>query len=298
MVAHGGPAMPRRRLGAELRNLREQAGLKIEDIAAELECSPSKVSRLETGKGIPKSRDVRDLLDRYGVTDRQRRDRLLRWANQGQCQGWWSDYSDVLLTELDDPLVSQNLERYLALEADAGRIESFEPMGVHGLLQTEDYARAILRVLVDRTGPAAVERLVQVRMRRQRRLYAETDPLVLRLVLDEAVLRRPVGGDAVMAGQLRRLLEDGQRDNIDIRVLPFDAGEHQGVAGSFVLLDFPDTPHHDLVCVESHLGSVYLEKDPDVAAYTRLFRSLWDVALDGDETAALIRTELNRRRPP
>lgn len=295
MVAHGGPAMPRRRLGAELRNLREQAGLKIEDIAAELECSPSKVSRLETGKGIPKSRDVRDLLDRYGVTDTHQRDRLLRWANQGQGQGWWNDYADVLLGANSEPLISDNYDRYIALEADVGRIESFEPIVVHGLLQTDDYARAILRVLVHHTPPAVVERLVEVRTQRQRRLYTETDPLVLRLVLDEAVLRRPVGGDAVMAGQLRRLLEDGQRDNIDIRVLPFDAGEHQGVAGSFVLLDFPDTPHHDLVCVEGHLGSLYLEKELDVGAYTHLFRSLWDVALDGDETSALIRSVLNRR---
>lgn len=286
--------MPRRRLGAELRSLREAAGLKIEDVAAELECSVSKVSRLETGKGIPKSRDVRDLLERYRVTDPPRRDRMMRWVRQGQEQGWWNDYSDVLLTELDDPLVSQHLERYVALEADTGRIESFETIVVHGLLQTEEYARAILQVLVEHTEPAAVERLVEVRMRRQRRLYAE-EPLLLRIVLDEAVLHRPVGGSRVMAEQLRRLLDDGQRDNIDLRVLPFHIGAHKAVAGSFVLLDFPDTPHHDLVYVESHLGNVYLEKEADVLAYTDLFGSLWDVALDGDETAALIRSVLNRR---
>ncbi len=287
--------MPRRRLGAELRALREAAGLKIEHVAAELECSPSKVSRLETGKGIPRSRDVRDLLDRYEVTDTQQRDRLLRWANQGQSQGWWNDYSDVLLGAGDDPLVADNWERYVALEADARLIESFEPIVVHGLLQTEDYARAVLTTLVQHAGTGAVDRLVDMRMRRQRRLYTDTDPLVLRVVLDEAVLHRPIGGDAVMARQLHHLLSDGQRDNIDVRVLPFDTGVHPGVAGSFELLNFPDTPDHDLVYVESHLGGLYLEKHADVVAYTHLFGSLWDFALDGDETATLIRSQLNRR---
>jgi len=293
MVADRGPAMPRRRLGAELRSLREAAGLKIEDVAAELECSVSKVSRLETGKGIPKSRDVRDLLERYGVTDPPRRDRMMRWVRQGQEQGWWNDYSDVLLTELDDRLVSQNLERYVALEADAARIETFEPIVVHGLLQTEEYARAILQVLVDQTEPAAVERLVEVRIRRQRRIYAEADALLLRVVLDEAVLHRPVGGNRVMQAQLRRLLEDGQRDNVDIRVLPFHIGAHKAVAGSFVLLDFPETEDHDLVYVEGHLGNLYLEKDADVVAYSQLFRDICEVALDPDQTAALIRSLLN-----
>lgn len=294
MVADGGPAMPRRRLGAELRKLREDADLRIEDVAAELECSVSKVSRLETGKGIPKSRDVRDLLDRYRVPAGPQRDRMMRWVGQGQGQGWWSDYSDVLLTELVDPLVSANLERYVALEADAGRIETFETIVVHGLLQTEEYARAILKVLVEHTEPAALERLLEVRMRRQRRLYAAQEPLSLHVVLDEAVLHRPVGGSRVMVGQLRRLLDDGQRDNIDIRVLPFHVGAHPAVAGAFVLLDFPETPDHDLVYVEGHLGNLYLEKDPDVAAYIQLFRSISEVALDPDETAALIRSLLNR----
>ncbi|MFN2494330.1 MAG: helix-turn-helix domain-containing protein [Pseudonocardiaceae bacterium] len=293
MVADSGPAMPRRRLGAELRRLREDAGLKIEDVAAELECSVSKVSRLETGKGIPKSRDVRDLLDRYRVPAGPQRDRMMRWVGQGQGQGWWSDYSDVLVTGGDDPLVPQTLDRYVALEADAGRIETFETIVVHGLLQTEEYARAILAVLAEHTEPSVVERLVEVRMKRQRRLYAAQEPLLLRVVLDEAVLHRPVGSERVMAGQLRRLLEDGQRDNIDIRVLPFHVGAHRAVAGSFVLLDFPETPDHDLVYVEGHLGNLYLEKDADVAAYIQLFRSVSEVALDPDQTAALIRSLLN-----
>lgn len=185
---------------------------------------------------------MRDLLERYGVPAGPQRDRMMRWVGQGQGQGWWSDYSDVLLTELDDPLVSQNLERYVALEADAGRIETFETTVVHGLLQTEEYARAILTVLAEHTQRAALERLVEVRMKRQRRLYAAQEPLSLRVVLDEAVLYRPVGSDRVMAGQLHRLLEDGQRDNIAIRVLPFHVGGASGCGGFVRAARFPRNP--------------------------------------------------------
>lgn len=291
MSTEGGPSIPRRRLGFELRRLREAAQLRIEDVAAALECSVSKVSRLETGKGIPRVRDVRDLLNRYGVEDSDYRERVMRWVREGQSQGWWSEYSDVLAPDPHDPLTAPHLERYVALEADARLIESFEPIVVHGLLQTEDYARAILQMLSAGT-PAAVQRRVELRVRRQQRLYSAEDPLSLGLVLDEGVLYRPVGGERVMQRQLRRLLDDGARDNIDIRVLPFHNGAHPAVAGSFVLLDFPETTVHDLVYIESHLGSVYLEKDGDVTTYTRLFRSLADSALDPADSAALIESLL------
>lgn len=292
MSAEGGPSIPRRRLGTELRKLREGARLRIEDVATALECSVSKVSRLETGKGIPKARDVRDLLDRYGVDDPQYRDRVMRWAREGQSQGWWTQYSDVLVQDPHDPLMAAHLERYLALEADSRLIESFEPIVVHGLLQTEDYARAILQALSTNTSGALLDRIIEVRLRRQQRLYSVVDPLSLHLVIDESVLRRPVGGDQVMQAQLRRLLDDGARDNIDIRVLPLHNGAHPAVAGSFVLLDFPETVVHDLVYIESHLGNVYLEKDADVATYTQLFRSITDSALDRAESAALIKSLL------
>lgn len=292
MSAEGGPSIPRRRLGAELRQLREGARLRIEDVAAELECSVSKVSRLETGKGIPKARDVRDLLDRYGVDDPQHRDRVMRWAREGQSQGWWTQYSDVLMPDPRDPLMAGHPERYIALEADARLIESFEPIVVHGLLQTEDYARAVLRALSADTGTAVLDRIIEVRLRRQQRLYTVEEPLSLHLVIDESVLRRPVGGDLVMQRQLRRLLDDSARDNIDIRVMPFHNGAHPAVAGSFVLLDFPETAVHDLVYIESHLGNVYLEKDADVSIYTKLFRSLADSSLSPDESAALIESLL------
>ncbi|MGH3836395.1 MAG: helix-turn-helix domain-containing protein, partial [Pseudonocardiaceae bacterium] len=252
-----GPVVPRRRLGAELRALRDQAGLTIEEVAKELECSVSKVSRLETGQGIPKSRDVRDLLDRYGVTDQAHRDRLMRWVRDGQRQGWWDDFSDVLAPDPEDPLLPDNLSRYVALEQDASEVRSFETIVFHGLLQTENYARAILNTL-STADEEATDRLVELRMRRQRRLYAEEDPLIVHMVLDEAVLYRPVGGKQVMRGQLKRLLDDAQRPNITIRVLPFSIGAHRSLAGSFVVLAFADSDDNDLVYIEGHVGDLYL----------------------------------------
>lgn len=287
-----GPVAPRRRLGAELRRLREGAGLKIEQVAAELECSVSKVSRLETGKGIPKARDVRDLLDRYRVTDAAQRDRLFRWGRDGQRQGWWSEYSDVLVADLDDRLVPDGWDRYVALEADAAAIASFEPLVVHGLLQTEEYARAVLGALSSATTAreqSRFDRWIEVRMRRQQRLYAD-QPLRLDLVLDEAALRRPIGGDGAMRRQLQRLLDDSERPGITIQVLPFSVGMHRAIAGSFVLLRFEDADDHDMVYIESHVGNLYLERTEDVATYEGLVESLHGAALDVQRSRDLIAT--------
>jgi transcriptional regulator with XRE-family HTH domain len=283
-----GPVVPRRRLGAELRTLREQAGLTIEDAATGLECSVSKVSRLETGQGIPYRRDVRDLLDRYGITDHAHRDRLMRWVRDGQRQGWWDAYSDVL--EPENPLLwpADNL-RYVALEQDAKELRCFESTLVNGLLQTEDYARDILSTLS--TGEReATDRLVELRMRRQERLYAVEDPLTLRILLDEGVLHRPVGGAQVMRTQLKRLLADAQRPNITVQVLPFRIGVHPSVAGSFAVLAFPDSDDNDLVYIEGHLGDLYLEKEHDVGVYQQMFDVLVDMCMSAEQSTALLAT--------
>ncbi|MCA1707215.1 MAG: helix-turn-helix domain-containing protein [Actinobacteria bacterium] len=282
-----GPVVPRRRLGAELRTLREHAGLTIEDVAKELECSVSKVSRLETGKGIPYGRDVRDLLDRYGVTDPANRDRLMRWVRDGQRQGWWHDYSDVLAPDPEDPLVPDNLDRFVALEQDASEVCGFENTLVPGLLQTEDYARAVLSTL-STADSEATDRLVELRMRRQARLYADEEPLHVHMVLDEAVLHRTVGGEQVMRGQLKRLIADAQRPNITIQVLPFNIGVHRSVGGSFTVLAFPDSDDNDLVYVESHLGQLYLEKEHDVEVYEQIFDALVDKCMTPEQSATLV----------
>ncbi|MGH3775827.1 MAG: helix-turn-helix domain-containing protein [Pseudonocardiaceae bacterium] len=291
-----GPVVPRRRLGAQLRTLREQAGLTIEEVSKGLECSVSKVSRLETGQGIPYRRDVRDLLDRYGVTDQAQRDRMMRWVRDGRRQGWWDEFSDVLAPDPEDPLLSDNLSRYVALEQDASEIRCFEPTLVHGLLQTEDYARAILNTLSTggrwggRSAAAheATDRLVELRMRRQDRLYAADDPLTVRVLLDEAVLLRPIGGEQVMRGQLKRLLADAQRPNITVQVLPFGIGAHPSTAGSFAVLAFPDSDDNDLVYIEGHLGELYLEKEHDVRIYEQMFGVLVDMCMSSEQSAILV----------
>ena len=282
-----GPVVPRRRLGAELRTLREQAGLTIEDVATELECSVSKISRLETGKGIPKGRDVRDLLERYKVTDQARRERMMRWARDGQRQGWWHNFSDVLAPDPEDPLLPDDLERYVAFEQDASEVRSFENTCVHGLLQTQDYARAVLTE-VSIADSEATDRKVELRMRRQDRLYASEDLLKIHIILDEAVLHRPVGGEQVMRAQLKRLLDDAQRPNITIQVLPFSVGAHPSVDGSFVVLAFPDSDDTDLAHVEGHLGDFYFEKEHDVDIYEQMFDSLVDRSLTVEQSAALL----------
>jgi transcriptional regulator with XRE-family HTH domain len=284
-----GPVVPRRRLGAELRALREQAGLTIEEVAKALECSVSKVSRLETGRGIPYRRDVRDLLDRYGITDQARRDRLMRWVREGNRQGWWDNYSDVLASDSGDPLLrsADKLARYVALEQDASEVRSFETIVLHGLLQTADYARAILNTL-GTVDPAVIEHLVEFRLRRQRRLYADEDPLIVNMVLDEAVLYRPVGGAQVMRGQLSRLLTDSQRPNVTLRVLPYSIGAHRAVSGSFVVLAFAGSDDHDLVYIEGHVGDLYIEKEEDVEVYRGIFDDLVSQCLTIDQSAKLV----------
>lgn len=282
-----GPVVPRRRLGAELRTLREKAALTIEEVAKELECSVSKVSRLETGQGIPKSRDVRDLLDRYGVTDQAHRDRLMRWVREGNRQGWWDDFSDVLAPDPRDPLLPDNLSRYVALEQDASEVRGFETTVVNGLLQTEDYARAVLSTM-STADREATDRLVELRMRRQDRLYVMEDPLTVHMVLDEAVLHRPIGGEQVMRGQMKRLLADSQRPNITFQILPFSAGAHRSLDGSFVVLAFPDSDDNDLAYVESHLGQLYLEKEHDVRVYAQIFEALVDRCMSVEQSATFV----------
>lgn len=282
-----GPVVPRRRLGAELRALREQSGLTIEDVAELLECSVSKVSRLETGQGIPKSRDVRDLLDRYGVTHQAHRDRMMRWVREGQRQGWWHDYSDVLAPDPEDPLLPDNFSRYVSLEQDAREVRSFENTLVHGLLQTEDYARAVFTAM-STADSEVIDRQVELRMRRQDRLYVDEDPLKIHIILDEAVLHRPVGGDQVMRGQLKRLLADAQRPNITIQVLPFSVGAYQTMVGPFGFLTFPDSDDNDLVYVEGHSRDLYLEQPHDVEIYGKIFDTLVGTCLSAKQSTALV----------
>ena len=275
MVVDRSPTVRRRRLGIELRRLRETAGLMIEDVATHLECSSSKVSRIETGKAVPRVRDVRDMLELYDVTDTQA-DLLLTIVREAQQKGWWTDYEDVLPAAF---------ETYVGLEAEAASLRTFQHH-VHGLLQTEEYARAMLRGahLSDSDG---VERLVALRMRRQDML-TKPNPIELWAVIDEAALHRRMGGTEVMRGQLRHLVEMAELPNVTLQVLPFAKGAHAGVIGAFTLIEFPDPTDNDVVYVDSPAGSIYLEKDKDLRRYTLVFDHLRAAALPPDESIPFI----------
>jgi transcriptional regulator with XRE-family HTH domain len=274
-----GPAVPRRRLGAELRRLREEAKMRIEQVAEALECSASKISRLETGKGIPKARDVKDLLTLYGVTDAKIRDRLVRWAREGQQQGWWHDFSGVL--DAKD-------ETFVALEADAVSMRSYETTLVHGLLQTADYAREVGAVIRTDPSPADVELFVELRMHRQEILLRAEPAFDLHVIMEEPCLRRPVGGPAVMRSQLRHLVEMADRPNVTLQILPLAVGVHPAITGSFVLLAFADDIDHGVVYAEGVGGAIFLEHAKDVMTYTRAFDEIRRRALNADASVKFI----------
>jgi transcriptional regulator with XRE-family HTH domain len=274
-----GPAVPRRRLGAELRRLREVAKMRIEQVAEALECSTSKISRLETGKGIPKAHDVKDLLTLYGVTDTKVRDRLLRWARDGQQQGWWHDFSEVL--DAKD-------ETFVALESDAASMRSYETTLVHGLLQTADYAREVGTAILTDPSPAGIDLFVELRMHRQEILLRAEPAFGLHVIMEESCLRRPVGGPAVMHYQIRHLLEMADRPNVTLQILPLAVGVHPAITGSFVLLAFADGIDHAVVYAEGVGGAIFLEHAKDVVTYTRAFDEIRRRALSADASVKFI----------
>lgn len=281
-----GPVVTRRRLGGELKRLREGLGLKLEDVARSLECSPSKISRLENGKGVPRWRDVRDMLDVYRVPEGDERERLLEWATSGKARMWWSDYSDVLPADT---------ATYVELEWDAARIHAYESHIVHGLLQTRDYARAVLTNAWAGKPAREIQRLVEVRMLRQEALTADHG-LTFTCVLDESTLYRQAGSAETLRGQLEHLIGMASAEHVDVRVLPFSAGLVAANLGAFAWLEFTTGLEHGLVYLERP-GTSELISDPvDVAHHAARMRSLLDVALAEDESVRLMKRAVERTR--
>ena len=280
-----GPAGPRRRLGAELRRLRVKADLTLDEVAVRMTCSTSKISRLETGKGIPKLPDVNELIRIYGVTAEPEREMLHRLVAEGRSQGWWESYTDGMSVErfmLDQP------NRYPALETDAAAVRAFDYSALHGLLQTPDYTRGVMKAFLPRHGDWEIERLVTMRQQRQRALASGSDPMQLSVVIDEGVLCRRVGDAATMDAALGHVQKMGHWPNVTIRVLPFERGIHRAHAGSFVLLDIPVTLGSDVVYIEGHAGDTYLEHRSDVDRYNAVFADVSAVALDVAESRSMI----------
>ncbi len=273
-----GSAVVRIMLGAQLRRLREAAGVTPEAAAWRIRASRPKISRMEHGRTGFKERDVTDLLELYGVTDPQVVAGMLELATQANAQAWWAKYGDTL---------PGWFEPYLGLEACAARIRTFDLQFVHGLFQTEDYARAVIKIGLRHGSVRETERRVQVRMKRQDLLTSPSAPPVWS-ILDEAALRRPVGGREVMRGQLRRLIEAARLPNVTLQAVPFAAGAHDGAGGSFAVLRFaePDVP--DVVYIEQLTGAQYLEREVDVDHYLDIINRLSATALDPEHTISFI----------
>jgi transcriptional regulator with XRE-family HTH domain len=271
------PTGRRRRLGAELRRLREAAGLTIDRVAEELECSPSKVSRIETGQVSATPRDVRDMLGLYGVDD-ARLEAMVQVAREARQRGWWQKFVDV----------PDGVPAYVGLETAATSIDVYMALLVPALLQTPDYARAVIAAVRPDLPRSELDRRVELRLRRQDLLGQERPPR-MRVLLDDTVLRRPVGGPAVMAAQRRRLLADADRPAVTIQVLEAGAGAHAGMDGPFTIFGFPAPAERDVVALDSAADALYLEDAEDVARYRRVFELLLPAARSPEESAAIIR---------
>jgi transcriptional regulator with XRE-family HTH domain len=271
------PTGRRRRLGAELRRLREAAGLTIDRVAEELECSPSKVSRIETGQVSATPRDVRDMLGLYGVED-ARLEAMVQVAREARQRGWWQKFVDV----------PDGVPAYVGLETAATSIDVYMALLVPALLQTPDYARAVIAAVRPDLPRSEIDRRVELRLRRQDLLGQERPPR-MRVLLDDTVLRRPVGGPAVMAAQRRRLLADADRPAVTIQVLEAGAGAHAGMDGPFTIFGFPAPAERDVVALDSAADALYLEDAEDVARYRRVFELLLPAARSPEDSAAIIR---------
>jgi Domain of unknown function (DUF5753)/Helix-turn-helix domain len=253
----GGPTVLRMLLGAHLRRLREAQGVSREDAGWEIRASESKISRMELGRVSFKERDVEDLLTLYGQIDTDERERLLALARQANTPGWWHRYGDVL---------PNWFQSYLGLEAAASLIRTYEVQFVPGLLQTADYARSVVLLGHGRAKAEEIDRRVDLRMRRQK-ILDRPDAVQLWAVIDEAVLRRPVGPRATMRGQIQALIDATQRTSVHLQVLPFQVGGHSAAGGAFSILRFPDQELPDIVYVEQLSSALYLDKRDDVELY-------------------------------
>jgi len=274
-----GPTVRRRRLGAELRRLRDAHSRKLDEVASELGLVASTLSRIETGKAPIKTAYLKHLLDMYEVNDPGARQLLVDMAREGHRKGWWSDYDDVLPSGFDI---------YVGLEAEAKTLRAYEANFVPGLLQTSEYATAILRGLHPRDSDEQIERLVELRLFRQRKLDQEP-PLDLWLILDEGAIRRRVGGPEVMRCQLDHLIESAGLPNVTIQVLGFDAGAHAGLDGPFAILQF-DFADPDVAYTEGMSGFVYLEKEREVRMCVEAFDRMRASAMSPESSLGFIRT--------
>jgi transcriptional regulator with XRE-family HTH domain len=274
----GGPTVLRMLLGARLRRLREARGISREEAGYEIRASRSKISRLEHGRVGFKERDVADLLTLYGVSDEQERAAFASLAERANLQGWWAEYNDIL---------PDWFEIYIGLEQAASLMRSYELQFVPGLFQTEDYARAVT-ILGHRSASAEeLGRRVALRHARQE-LLTGNDPLTVWTVVDEAALRRPIGGAEVMRGQLEHLIEISALPNVVLQVVPFRHGGHAAAGGAFTILRFAETDLPDVVYLEQLTSAVYLDRREDTDHYMEIMDRLSAEAEPPTDTASFL----------
>jgi transcriptional regulator with XRE-family HTH domain len=277
--ARSGPTVLRIALGAQLRRLREASGLTTEQAAEAIRATHSKISRLERGRNAAKQRDVADLLTLYGVTDETEREQLLVLTREASVPGWWQQYSDIL---------PRWFELYVGLEKAASIIRPYEVQFVHGLLQTEDYARAVILISNAQASAHDIDRRVSLRIQRQQ-LITQADAPRLWAVLDEAALRRSPGGRKVMRAQVEHLLELTDLPNVTLQIVPFSVGPHAAAGGPFTILRFPEPELPDVVYLEQLNSALYLDQPDDVVDYVTVMDQLCVQAISGPDTKDLLR---------
>ncbi|MFI2606973.1 helix-turn-helix domain-containing protein [Kitasatospora sp. NPDC018619] len=285
-VQPGGGSMVRRiLLGSQLRRLREARGITREDAGYAIRASESKISRMELGRVSFKERDVADLLSLYGVDDGVEREALLGLVREANKSGWWHSFNDVL---------PGWFQTYVGLEEAAQLIRTYEVQFIPGLLQSEEYARAVFGQSRPVISEEEVERRVSLRLRRQKLLTEGGSPR-LWAVIDEAALRRPVGGPQVMRGQVQYLIDVAEQANVVIQVMPFRFGAHAGESGAFTILRFPEQDLADVVYLEQLTSALYLDKRDDVDAYIQVMERLCVDSLTPERTIDLLASILKER---
>jgi transcriptional regulator with XRE-family HTH domain len=286
MPVGGKPTVRSRRVGTELRRLREAVGVTTAQAAEMLSCSPAKISRIENGIVSVRVVDLRLLLDRYGDQEYEHRAYLERLARDSNKRGWWQDYGDTIPPYYAD---------FIGLETDASYIKTWEATIVPGLLQTPEYARAVMLANPAMISPDKLENFISIRHERQARLEQGTD-VRLDAVIWEAALLTTVGSDEIQHGQLARLLELMNRPNISVQVLPLEAGDKANMSGSFVMFSFGSERSVSTVFVETLTSSQYLERDQELSGYTLVFDALRSAALSPTASAMRIGQQLEQRQ--
>lgn len=272
------PTIRLRRLAAEMRRLRESSEMTREEVSERTSINEATIYRLETARvRRPQKRTLMALLDLYGVVDPHRAE-LLELGREAEQQGWLQAYHSELPEEYTT---------YIAFEAEARSVSNYESLFVPGLLQTEAYAHAVITGVLPMASEHKVEQRVRARIERQR-LLSEPGTLKLWAILDEAALHRQVGSRDVMRRQLEHLIKAAQEPNVIVQVIPYSAGAHAGMPGSFALLDFPNPADPDVVHIDSLAGDLFLEKEADIRRYRLLFDHLRAVASSPDQSTTML----------